>query len=646
MEKYHGLILTILISCLILLGRCTSGSQGNDLESIQTHPSLIPPGIPGKPALDTGDHPLYDKMNAFLDVSKKTALTKPTGLNRNTYLQIIEGQVRAMKKYQNDEGRLIDPVDNVEKYYSTPCYAHSIAALVASSYIDKDDPLALSGMKALDASLDDMANAAVNGNHGDFYTWPVMFAYELFKPHVDKARLQTWDDKLGSIKISKLYATHNDSSGNNWVLVHTAGEFLRGVNGFTNFDYVEKMLGTQLPNFTKLGMYNEWGNPLPYDLFARHYLSGMLKRGYRGSHSDSLRKLVWKGAWTSLFMQSPYGELPTGYRSSHHIWNEAEQCVIFEIYASEYADLGQVREASIFKRAAMLSLSSVSKWIREDGSGYIVKNRYPIGSRHGYERYSVHTCYNMLACSMLAQAWQFANGSITEQAAPADIGGFVIPVLQPFHKIFANAGGTYLEYDTKGDQQYNPTGILRMHIKNSHPQLGPSDGAAPYYSGKGISIATGLSWLNANGTWNSLAEQRLEPGNVQVLYETTDSVLFRTQYKIDTESTPFHTVTISETIGIKNNIITIEEQIEGTAGRKRFSWPMLVFDGQNKIDVQLGDSSAHLSLDGKGVRFSVTGGEGIKMYRSKAEYTHRNGTVAPLFVDFDGNKITVQFQAL
>jgi hypothetical protein len=50
----------------------------------------------------------------------------------------------------------------------------------------------------------------------------------------------------------------------------------------------------------------------------------------------------------------------------------------------------------------------VKHWIRPDGTGFIVKNRYPIEARHGYENYSEHTTYNLLACSMLAQAWQFA----------------------------------------------------------------------------------------------------------------------------------------------------------------------------------------------------------------------------------------------
>ncbi len=93
----------------------------------------------------------------------------------------------------------------------------------------------------------------------------------------------------------------------------------------------------------------------------------------------------------SLFMQSPHGEVPTGYRSSHHIWNEAEQAMIFEIYAHHYALEGELDMAGAFKRGAMLSLQSIKNWIRPDGSGYIVKNKYPMDQKHGYEDYSKHS---------------------------------------------------------------------------------------------------------------------------------------------------------------------------------------------------------------------------------------------------------------
>jgi len=68
---------------------------------------------------------------------------------------------------------------------------------------------------------------------------------------------------------------------NNWNLVNTAGEYLRSLNGFTNLEYVDFCLAMQLPHFNSYGMYNEARNPLPYDLFSRHYLTGMLQRGYR-----------------------------------------------------------------------------------------------------------------------------------------------------------------------------------------------------------------------------------------------------------------------------------------------------------------------------------------------------------------------------
>ncbi len=600
------------------------------------HQSLIPPD---------SIHPLSEKINQFLSVINEPHDFRTTGLDKKDYLKIIDGQVRAMKLYQDHEGRIIDPVDREEKYYTTPCYAHSVAALVASSYIEKDDQLAISGMQALDISLTDMVNAAVNGDHGDFYTWPVMFAYELYKPFASEEQIESWDNKLRSVQIEDLYRTYSQSEGNNWVLVHTAGEFLRASNGFTSSDYMEKMLGLQLPNFTDLGMYNEHGNPLPYDLFSRHYMSGMLYRNYDGQFFSPLRDALWKGAWTSLFMLSPFGELPTGYRSSHHIWNEAEQCVVVEIYASEYANLGREKEAGIFKRAAMLSLGSISEWIREDGSGYIVKNRFPIEARHGYEAYSVHTCYNMLACSMLAQAWQFAENSIVEKPSPADVGGFVIPVLEPFHKVFANANGTYLEYDTNGDQKYNPTGILRIHLKGGHPQLGPSDGAAPYYSGEGISLATGLSWQNTDGSWISLAEQKVEPQKVEVLEESPNSVKFQIVYHLDGNNTGSGNISIIETIGIKDGVISVENEIAGTNGLKRLSWPMLVFDGENKVDVEMIDASISLELNGKGVRFTIIEPGEMKLDRSGVQLNHRNGIVETSFTEFSGNKISYKLQA-
>ena len=528
---------------------------------------MLPPAALKKGALTNREHPLSKQINAFL-ANQQTQAIASTDLKKNDYLDVITGQVKAMLQYQDASGRMIDPVAKKEMYFTTPCYAHSVAVLAKAGY-PIEPKLIESGMKALDVSLADLAAGQAPGSHGDFFTWPLVFACELFDATASSERKEKWRQLLGQIDPARAYSaykkpvepsdhrgfykTYGPHFSNNWNLVNTAGEFGRGQHGFADPWYVDYCMTMQLSNFTPLGMYNEGGNPLPYDLFARHYLTGMLQRGYNSFLHTTYRDILWRGSWTSLFMQSPFGELPTGYRSSQHIWNEAEQAVIFEIYASAYAKEGKTAQAGAFKRAAHLSLASIKNWIRPDGSGCIVKNRYPIEAKHGYEGYSEHTCYNMLAMSMLAQAWQFADDAIAEQPAPADVGGFAFAV-PGFHKVFANAGGTYIEYDTDGDQLYNPTGLLRIHLKNGHPQLGPSDGCAEKYSGKGNCFAVGPAWKDAAGNWTKLAELTGTSPVFEILETSTNQVRFKLTYVIEdkipgtrVDPTPENTVAVNGT---------------------------------------------------------------------------------------------------
>ncbi len=607
--------------------------------------TLILPPSALKKDLKTMDHPLADKINLFLKRQQQSKDFVSTGLSRKDYLEVIAGQVKSMLQYQDSAGRIIDPVTKKEMYYATPCYAHSVAVLSKANYpADKD--LIESGMKALDVSLKDLAEAKAAGGHGDFYTWPVMFAYELFSPSASAERKEKWSSLIKKIKPEKSYSefkkpykayehgifykSFGKSWGFNWNLVNTSGEYLRSLNGFTDLEYVDFCLTMQLPHFNSHGMYNEWGNPLPYDLFARHYVTGMLVKGYRSFVYTTYRDLLWKGAWTSLFIQSPTGQLPTGYRSSHHIWNEAEEAVIFEIYASQYARAGRMSEAGAFKRAAHLALSSVKNWIRPDGTGYIVKNKYPIETRHGYEVYSQHTCYNMLACSMLAQAWQFAEDGIKEKPCPADVGGFAFAV-PDFHKVFANAGGTYIEYDTNGDHKYNPTGLIRIHLKDGHPQLGPSDGCASLFSGEGINYAVGPAWKDTDGNWTKLADLSTEP-KVLVLEETSNQTKLKITHKIKNPD-----VTLTELITVKPNEVLVEDRIEaGDVSQLRIYYPLLIFDGINETEIKMDKHSVRLTLDGKSQTFEATHSSKAKLIRSGQKLKHRNGLVEPVYFDVDG----------
>lgn len=64
---------------------------------------------------------------------------------------------------------------------------------------------------------------------------------------------------------------------------------------------------------------------------------------------------------------------------------------------------------------------------------------------------------------MLSAAFLYADDSIPECSAPADVGGFVIE-LPEHHIIIANAGGVYAEIETGPDCNYEPLGLHRVHM--------------------------------------------------------------------------------------------------------------------------------------------------------------------------------------
>ena len=611
------------IFLLFLLNSCNPIRSEDYNQLVQPIPSI-------------NDWPFSEKIDTFLIRQKEAPNIVNSGLSKNNYLQIIAGQVRVFQQYQNDSGRIVDPVENMEKYFTTPCYAHSVAVLAASGYT-KDKNLIESGMLAMDVATKDMSKNWSAGSHGDFYTWPVIFALNLYKGIADEGRHEIWSNNIAMMNPENFYRAYL-KYGNNWNIVNLAGEFLRFQHNYTSLNYIDTCLKEQLYHFTDNGMYDEHGNPLPYDLFARHYISGMLALGYHGAFYDQYRDIAWKGAWMSLFLQSPYGELPSGFRSSQHIWNEAEQCMVFEIYAMEYAKAGKKEIAGAFKRGAMLSLGNIMEWIRPDGAGYIVKNKYPIEAKHGYEDYSVHTCYNMLSTSMLAQAWQFSDDAIVEKSAPADIGGYVVSIHDPFHKIIASADQSYLEYDTRGDQIYNPTGIIRIHIVGSHPQLGPSDGCAGKYSGKGISIATGPSWKNSDDTWSSLAEGMPDDPTIEIIDESSGIVKFRVAYNL--KDIKNKSIKVIETIKVERGSITVEDEIIGDILLMQVTWPMLAFNGKAFSNINIDKKTAILSLEGQQIKFQMIEPENISLSRSGKQYGHRNGIIEPLVAEFQGNKAT------
>jgi hypothetical protein len=546
--------------------------------------------------LSTVEHPLQPQISRFMEGQKQVAGFQPTGLSRADYLKVVEGQVRALRGCQKPDGNMPDPTDG-RTQFSSPCYAHCVATLAAAGVAVEPDLLE-SGLRAMDFSVGCLAKglSAFADKHPDFYTYPVMLAFESFANVAPKERVAAWRCQLAAMNPAKTYAAYGGTN-NNWTLVNVGGEYLRALHGLTDTAYVALALSRQRPHMTELGMYLEHGAPFAYDAFSRYYLTGMLRRGYEDAF---YRDACWKGAWTSLLIQSPFGELPTGYRSSQHIWNEAELAKVYEIYAAEYAQAGRLAEAGAFKRGARLALASVKEWIRPDGSGYIVKNRYPVAERFGYEAYSVHVNYNLLACSMLCAAWLYADEAVAERPSPADVGGFVV-CIPDFHMVVANAGGSYVQYMTKGNGSYNPTGLIRVHLRGGHPRLGYSDGLL------------------------SKAKPQ-EVDRVEVLEEALSQV----RVKVG-----------SETLTLNDQGVAVN-----CHSATRLSFPMLTFDGQEKTGVDISGHAIRLRLAGRGIQVVIEQPSSAIWTRTGKTVRHRNGLVEEAVSDIPKGAATYRIQTI
>jgi hypothetical protein len=337
---------------------------------------------------------------------------------------------------------------------------------------------------------------------------------------------------------------------------------------------MDNELKSQLPLFSSDGQYPDPNTPMAYDIFPRHYLDIMILRGYNGQYRATMEELLLRGAWTSLLIQSPNGEWPNGGRSSQHQWNEAVETVIYELYASRMKAAGNMVAAKAFKRAARLALQSVRRWIQPNKEDiYILKNQFNPSLRFGYEEYSFLSNYNNLPSSMLGYAYLFADDTIPEGPSFAEIGGFALK-LDVHHKVFANAGGMYLEIETAADPDYDNTGLMRIHKTNFETLIGPT--GMPH--GHTYPLALGVTWTKGT-TKESLAQFWKGTVNttLDIIETKTDSVQFIVTYDIQSKLVS----TVTEKYSVSPTIINVTSTIKpiSTVDSLGVTFPAFDFDG-------------------------------------------------------------------
>lgn len=417
---------------------------------------------PNQDALTT--HPAAEQLtNVFKNPAPASWTT--SGVTKANYLKLIAANVDYFKQFQNDAGAIIDPFQKREIQYSTPAFALAGGLLAAQgNRADLLEP----AIRALSCSITALVQRKAAESHPDFYIPLIMRAYGVLKDAAPAETRKAWETQLRSITPEKIY--RQDLKHMNWNIVSNSGELLRRKAGLVDeaakdaqWSYIESSLAGHEKNFSPVGLYVDPGVPLAYDQFSRIWLEDMMAASaYEGKLAPTITSFLRKGSLSTLLMLSPSGEWPSGGRSALHQWNEAETILICEINAN-YWKTTHPEIAGAFKRAAHLAQQSMARWQRPSGELNIVKNRFEPTARHGYEGYSHHSQYNLLAMAMLAIAHTHADDAIPEAATPAERGGYVFDLRETFHKVIAAAGGHYILIDTAADPHYNATGLQRSH---------------------------------------------------------------------------------------------------------------------------------------------------------------------------------------
>ena len=579
--------------------------------------------------------PLLKRFRA--DRAAKRDFT-PTGLSREDYLPVMAGVVDFFLTLQDKHGAIIDPYRKKEFQYSTPCFALTAGAL--AKYAGREDLLEPAA-KAMDWSCETLCKKKAATGHEDFFPVQIAHALMILKPLVAPERAAQWEKWLSSYDPYKIYAVPpgggNWDGGENWNVISSSGEGLFHQLGIReNIDWVEVSIAAQGYRFSSpWGLYME--GPMVYDLFPRMWVADLLATGFKCRGTDKLAEMIRRGVITSLFIQSPTGELPCGGRSAHHQWNEAQECTSFEIAAAQAAAGGDKVLAGSYKRAAHLALNSTKRWVRPSGEFWVLKNRNDPAARHGYEWYTSHSQYNLLASAMLAIGYEYAESTeaIKEQPAPADVGGYVIMLEAPFNKVIANAGGMYVEIDYNADLLFNPTGLLRIHRMGCNPQLGPSDGlsADAEYAlpdGPRTTAAVGVAWRDSSGNWRSLAENGYLHGKpagrstpiefkLSDVTESPQRVTFSLTYNGNFDGPE----KIVERYVLTPDNVEVTAELVGYNGPTRYLWPVLANDGAGELDIKVSNKQVCVTAGGTTQEFASIGASSVQM--GKELYGHRNG---------------------
>jgi hypothetical protein len=440
---------------------------------------------------------------------------KPLGIQREKYLEAIEGVCRFTARHQDGRGAIIDPFLKREHQYATPYFAHAVGTLISTG---KARDLWPSGVKAMEHATTCFAGGkdAIPDQHGEFFIAALTGALELYAKHVPAATLATWRERM-----KKPWREVARGGTNNWETYPMKGEWMRVLAGLADRGEAvaaieDSWRSRQRARIASAPWYlyhDRTSDPdtLSVEAVGRGNLLALIHLGYDGPSSAEIREAVEAATRLTLLLQDPSGQVPANGRTDDHVWVDIGYQLAYEVMAERAYKSGDMPLAGAFRRAAMLAFQSAGRWRRSDGawagSFYVTKNRFDPALRVGYQDASQYSNYNGSLMFHLAEAFHARTHEIAEQPVPAEIGGYALATDAEFSSVFANAGGFQLQANLRGQVAPNhgnlwtPLGVVRFARTSWDTRLGPSDGALT--SAGGVSFAPAFS---ENGRWLRMAD--------------------------------------------------------------------------------------------------------------------------------------------
>jgi hypothetical protein len=291
----------------------------------------------------------------------------------------------------------------------------------------------------------------------------------------------------------------------------------------------------------------------------------------------------------------------------------------------------------------------MQRWVRPSGEMQIVKNWVDPEKRHGFEGYSGNTQYNLLPMSMLALACEQGETteSLKEKPAPADVGGFVFEIPE-LHKIFANAGGTYVEIDSRADSHYDATGLIRVHIPGIPPQIGPSDSvlAHPAYKADGqhpdASCGAGVSWRDGAGKWQRLGDMDNRKLAANAVLSDIAAAPAKVSFTVTYAGNLPGAAKITERYTLTPGRVELVTKLDDYTGPLRYEWPVLADDGKVKSSISVQGKTIVVSQDGGKAAQTFTASGADKVEVSEDRFPNHNGWARIATAEFsNGGEITL-----